>query len=201
MEKDKKEICWCIASKMVILILALGGISCCLFVLDEQASTLLCKIFVLLLFVVCSVLAGCGMSCHKRINKIADDAITEEKIKSWVKESVTKTIDIKADESLASKLEAINRNIITLNESLHEELQDVLLTKNTNLKFIQEMARSIGMEGKAWDKEQVERFMICLNAITGMQNEDAKHSDVDSSKVELSPNENDDTSDSLENVK
>ncbi len=175
MEKDKEELCWCIAWKIVILILALGGISFCLFVLNDNVSTIVCKILVIILLVICSILICCGISCHNKINKITDEAITEEKIKSWVKESVTETIQIEADKALSSQLEAINRNITKLNESLHEDLQDVLLTKNTNLRFLQEMAHSIGMAGKAWETKQVENFMACLNAITETLNKEAKH--------------------------
>lgn len=189
MEKDKKELCWCIAWKIVILILALGGISCCLFVFDDKMTTVLCKIFVIILLIICSVLICCGKSCHNKINKITDEAITEEKIKSWVKESVTETIQIEADKDLSSQLEAINRNIIKLNESLHDDLQDVLLTKNTNLRFLQEMAHSIGKDGSAWQDGQVKRFMLCLDAITKTSDKEVKQSDgsdVKTSKSEPS---------------
>lgn len=194
MEKDKKDYCWCKALIAVTLALVLWNIGSWLLSLDDQTATIWCKRLILLLFVICTVLACCGISCHKKISKITDEAITEEKIKTWVSESVTETIQIEADKDLSSQLEAINRNIIKLNESLHEDLQDVLLTKNTNLRFLQEMAHSIGKEGKAWEKEQVERFMVCLNAITKTVNKEAKQSDgsdVNTSKTVPSDKNND----------
>lgn len=189
MEKDKKDYCWCKVLIAVILALVLWNIGSWLLSLDDQTATIWCKRLILLLFVICTVLACCGISCHKKISKITDEAITEEKIKRCVKESVNESIEIKADGFLDSQLGTINQNITKLNESLHEDLQDVLLTKNTNLRFLQEMAHSIGKEGKAWEKEQVERFMVCLNAITKIVNKEAKQSegsDVNTSKSEPS---------------
>lgn len=191
MEKDKKDTnCWCKVLIGVILTLVLWYIGSWLFSLDDQASIVWCKRLIMLLFIICSVLICCGISCHNKINKITGEAITEEKIKSWVKESVTETIQIEADKELSSQLEAINRNITKLNESLHEDLQDVLLTKNTNLRFLQEMAHSIGIEGKAWETKQVENFMTCLNAITETLKKDAKHSDIDAPEPKQSTKTN-----------
>lgn len=189
MEKDKKDYCWCKVLIAVILALVLWNIGSWLLALDNQASTVWCKRLIMLLFIICSVLVCCGISCHNKISKITDEAITEEKIKRWVKESVNESIEIKADGILDSQLGTINQNITKLNESLHEDLQDVFLTKNTKLKFLQEMAHSIGKEGKAWEKAQVERFMTCLDTITGTQDKDAKQSDgsdVNTSKSEPS---------------
>lgn len=190
MEKDKKDTnCWCKVSIAVILALVLWNIGSWLLALDNQASTIWCKRLIMLLFVICSVLVCCGISCHNKISKITDEAITEEKIKRWVKESVNESTEIKADSILDSQLGTINQNISKLNESLHEDLQDVLLTKNTKLKFLQEMAHSIGKDGSAWQDGQVKRFMLCLDAITKTSDKEAKQSDgsdVKTSKSEPS---------------
>ena len=174
-----------------LLVVGLCLASYFLFKLDKETTANLCKI---LLIITCSFLVGCSVSCYNQIKNSTDEAISKEDIRSWIKESVTETIQIEADKDLASQLGAINQQIAKLDESLHNDLQDVLLTKNTNLKFIQEMAHSIGKDGSAWKEEHVKNFMICLNAITGMQNEDVKRSDVGSSKVEQTYKKNDGSS-------
>lgn len=174
-----------------LLVVGLCLASYFLFKLDKETTANLCKI---LLIITCSFLVGCSVSCYNQIKNSTDEAISKEDIRSWIKESVTETIQIEADKDLASQLGAINQQIAKLDESLHNDLQDVLLTKNTNLKFIQEMAHSIGKDGSAWKEEHVKNFMICLNAITGMQNEDVKRSDVGSSKVEQTDKKNDGSS-------
>lgn len=181
-----------------LLVVGLCLASYFLFKLDKETTANLCKI---LLIITCSFLVGCSVSCHNQIKNSTDEAITKEDIRSWIKESVTETIQIEADKGLTSQLGAINQQIAKLDESLHKDLQDVLLTKNTNLKFIQEMAHSIGKDGNAWKEEHVKNFMICLNAITSMQNEDVKRSDVGSSKVEQTDKKNDGSSNFKEKAK
>lgn len=181
-----------------LLVVGLCLASYFLFKLDKETTANLCKI---LLIITCSFLVGCSVSCYNQIKNSTDEAITKEDIRSWIKESVTETIQIEADKGLTSQLGAINQQIAKLDESLHKDLQDVLLTKNTNLKFIQEMAHSIGKDGSAWKEEHVKNFMICLNAITGMQNEDVKRSDVGPSKVEQTDKKNDGSSNFKEKAK
>lgn len=181
-----------------LLVVGLCLASYFLFKLDKETTANLCKI---LLIITCSFLVGCSVSCYNQIKNSTDEAITKEDIRSWIKESVTETIQIEADKDLTSQLGAINQQIAKLDESLHKDLQDVFLTENTNLKFIQEMAHSIGKDGSAWKEEHVKNFMICLNAITGMLNEDVKRSDVGSSKVEQTDKKNDGSSNFKEKAK
>lgn len=181
-----------------LLVVGLCLASYFLFKLDKETTANLCKI---LLIITCSFLVGCSVSCYNQIKNSTNEVITKEDIRSWIKESVTKTIQIEADKDLTSQLGAINQQIAKLDESLHKDLQDVLLTKNTNLKFIQEMAHSIGKDGSAWKEEHVKNFMICLNAIAGMQNEDVKRSDVGSSKIEQTDKKNDGSSNFKEKAK
>lgn len=194
----KKYKCLLTPTITALLVVGLCLASYFLFKLDKETTANLCKI---LLIITCSFLVGCSVSCYNQIKNSTDEAITKEDIRSWIKESVTETIQIEADKGLTSQLGAINQQIAKLDESLNKDLQDVLLTKNTNLKFIQEMAHSIGKDGSAWKEEHVKNFMICLNAITSMQNEDVKRSDVGSSKVEQTDKKNDGSSNFKEKAK
>ena len=194
----KKYKCLLTPTITALLVVGLCLASYFLFKLDKETTANLCKI---ILIITCSFLVGCSVSCYNQIKNSTDEAITKEDIRSWIKESVTETIQIEADKGLTSQLGAINQQIAKLDESLNKDLQDVLLTKNTNLKFIQEMAHSIGKDGSAWKEEHVKNFMICLNAITSMQNEDVKRSDVGSSKVEQTDKKNDGSSNFKEKAK
>ena len=42
-----------------------------------------------------------------------------------------------------------------------KESEKVFFTKNSNLKFLQEMAHSIGKEASSWTTIQIERFLQC----------------------------------------
>lgn len=168
------------------LVVALCSISFLLFALDDKTGTVICKILVILIAATCLILLGYGVSCNNKIEKSIEKGVTKEKIESIVRESVNRTIQIEADKSLSSQLGAIKQQIAKLDESLHKDLQDVLIGKNTNLKFIQEMAYSIGKDGSAWKEEQVKKFMICLNAITCMQNEDVDETNAGTLKREQS---------------
>lgn len=117
--------------------------------------------------------------------------ISEEQLAIWIKKAIAENIQVKSDEILISKLEsveykfadrvkrvneeqthemesivkahadALSEQLTGFEKSLHDDLEKVFFTKNSNLKFLQEMAHSIGKEASAWTKEQIERFLQC----------------------------------------
>lgn len=179
----KNDSCNSIPIKTALLVVGLCVISYFLFDFDEEATAVLCK---MLIVVTCSFLLGRGVSYHDKTEETTDDAITKEKIKSWVKESVNETVQINADEYFTSQLGAINRQICKMDKNLHKDLEEVFITKNSKLIFLQELAHSIGKEGKAWDEEQVARFMVCLNKIVESLDTEIKHSSDSATKSQQS---------------
>lgn len=117
--------------------------------------------------------------------------ISEEQLAGWIKKAIAENIQVKSDEILISKLEsveykfadrvkrvndeqtlkiesiekahadALSKQLTDFDKSLHDELEKVFFTKNSNLKFLQEMAHSIGKEASAWTNVQIERFLQC----------------------------------------
>lgn len=177
--------CVCIA--IAVIVLAILGVSAYLLItLDGNNGIVVCKVLIGVLMLLCSILLCCGISCH---NKMAN--ITEEQISGWIKKAIAKNIQVKSDENIISKLEnlehkvadrvkkineeqtiqienvvkphttALSKQIETFDNSLHQDLQKVFFTKNSNLKFLQELAHSISREGSSWTPTQIERFLQC----------------------------------------
>lgn len=174
-----------------MVVLAILGVSTYLLVtLDGNNGIIVCKVLIGVLMLICSILVCCGISCH---NKMAN--ISEEQIAGWIKKAIAENIQVKSDEILISKLESVeckfadrvktlndeqthkiegimkahteklSKQLTDFNKSLNNELEKVFFTKNSNLKFLQEMAHSIGKDGSAWKEDQIKKFMTTLISI------------------------------------
>lgn len=177
--------CVCIAIAMIVL--AILGVSTYLLVtLDGNHGIIACKVLIVVLMLICCILVCCGISCHNKMSNIS-----EEQLAGWIKKAIAENIQVKSDEILISKLEsveykfadrvkrvndeqtlkiesiekahadALSKQLTDFDKSLHDELEKVFFTKNSNLKFLQEMAHSIGKEASAWTNVQIERFLQC----------------------------------------
>lgn len=177
--------CVCIAIAMIVL--AILGVSTYLLVtLDGNNGIIACKVLIVVLMLICCILVCCGISCHNKMSNIS-----EEQLAGWIKKAIAENIQVKSDEILISKLEsveykfadrvkrvndeqtlkiesivkahadALSKQLTDFDKSLHDKLEKVFFTKNSNLKFLQEMAHSIGKEASAWTNVQIERFLQC----------------------------------------
>lgn len=181
--------CVCIA--IAVVVLAILGVSTYLLVtLDGNNGIIVCKVLIVVLMLICSILVCCGISCHNKMSNIS-----EEQIAGWIKKAIAENIQVKSDEILISKLEsveykfadrvksindaqtreierivkthadALSKQLADFDKKLHDELEKVFFTKNSNLKFLQEMAHSIGKDGSAWKEDQIKKFMTTLISI------------------------------------
>lgn len=177
--------CVCIAIAMIVL--AILGVSTYLLVtLDGNNGIIVCKVLIVVLMLICCILVCCGISCHNKMSNIS-----EEQLAVWIKKAIAENIQVKSDENIISKLEAVeykfadrvkrvndeqthkmesimkahadalSKQLTDFDKSLHDDLEKVFFTKNSNLKFLQEMAHSIGKEASAWTNVQIERFLQC----------------------------------------
>lgn len=174
-----------------MIVLAILGVSTYLLVtLDGNNGIIACKVLIVMLMLICSILVCCGISCHNKMSNIS-----EEQIAGWIRKAIAENIQVKSDEILISKLEsveykfadrvkainddqtreierivkthadALSKQLADFDKSLHDELEKVFFTKNSNLKFLQEMAHSIGKDGSAWKEDQIKKFMTTLISI------------------------------------
>lgn len=181
--------CVCIAIAMIVL--AILGVSTYLLVtLDGNNGIIVCKVLIVMLMLICSILVCCGISCHNKMSNIS-----EEQLAGWIKKAIAENIQVKSDETIISKLEAVeykfadrvkrvndeqthkmesimkahadalSKKLTDFDKSLHDDLEKVFFTKNSNLKFLQEMAHSIGKDGSAWKDDQIKKFMTTLVSI------------------------------------
>lgn len=181
--------CVCIAIAMIVL--AILGVSTYLLVtLDGNNGIIACKVLIVMLMLICSILVCCCISGHNKMSNIS-----EEQLAGWIKKAIAENIQVKSDEILISKLEsveykfadrvkrvndeqthkmeslmkaytdALSKQLTDLDKSLHDDLEKVFFTKNSNLKFLQEMAHSIGKDGSAWKEDQIKKFMTTLVSI------------------------------------
>lgn len=177
----------CVCMAIAVVVLAILGVSTYLLVtLDGNNGIIVCKVLIVVLMLICSILVCCGISCHNKMSNIS-----EEQIAGWIKKAIAENIQVKSDEILISKLESVeykfanrvkalndeqthkiegivkthadelSKQLADFDKSLHDELEKVFFTKNSNLKFLQEMAHSIGKEASAWTNVQIERFLQC----------------------------------------
>lgn len=181
--------CVCIAIAMIVL--AILGVSTYLLVtLDGNNGIIVCKVLIVVLMLVCCILVCCGISCHNKMSNIS-----EEQLAGWIKKAIAENIQVKSDETIITKLEsveykfadrvmrvngeqthkmesimkahadALSKQLTDFDKSLHDDLEKVFFTKNSNLKFLQEMAHSIGKDGSAWKDDQIKKFMTTLVSI------------------------------------
>lgn len=181
--------CVCIAIAMIVL--AILGVSTYLLVtLDGNNGIIVCKVLIVVLMLICCILVCCGISCHNKMSNIS-----EEQLVGWIKKAIAENIQVKSDETIISKLEAVeykfadrvkrvndeqthkmesimkahadalSKQLTDFDKSLHDDLEKVFFTKNSNLKFLQEMAHSIGKDGSAWKEDQIKKFMTTLISI------------------------------------
>lgn len=181
--------CVCIAIAMIVL--AILGVSTYLLVtLDGNNGIIVCKVLIVVLMLICCILVCCGISCHNKMSNIS-----EEQLVGWIKKAIAENIQVKSDETIISKLEAVeykfadrikrvndeqthkmesimkahadalSKQLTDFDKSLHDDLEKVFFTKNSNLKFLQEMAHSIGKDGSAWKDDQIKKFMTTLVSI------------------------------------
>lgn len=181
--------CVCIAIAMIVL--AILGVSTYLLVtLDGNNGIIVCKVLIVVLMLICCILVCCGISCHNKMSNIS-----EEQLVGWIKKAIAENIQVKSDETIISKLEAVeykfadrvkrvndeqthkmesimkahadalSKQLTYFDKSLHDDLEKVFFTKNSNLKFLQEMAHSIGKDGSAWKDDQIKKFMTTLVSI------------------------------------
>lgn len=181
--------CICIAIAMIVL--AILGVSTYLLVtLDGNNGIIVCKVLIVVLMLICCILVCCGISCHNKMSNIS-----EEQLVGWIKKAIAENIQVKSDETIISKLEAVeykfadrvkrvndeqthkmesimkahadalSKQLTDFDKSLHDDLEKVFFTKNSNLKFLQEMAHSIGKDGSAWKDDQIKKFMTTLVSI------------------------------------
>lgn len=181
--------CVCIAIAMIVL--AILGVSTYLLVtLDGNNGIIVCKVLIVVLMLICCILVCCGISCHNKMSNIS-----EEQLAVWIKKAIAENIQVKSDETIISKLEAVeykfadrvkrvndeqthkmesimkahadalSKQLTDFDKSLHDDLEKVFFTKNSNLKFLQEMAHSIGKDGSAWKDDQIKKFMTTLVSI------------------------------------
>lgn len=179
--------CVCIA----MIVLAILGVSTYLLVtLDGNNGIIVCKVLIVVLMLICCILVCCGISCHNKMSNIS-----EEQLVGWIKKAIAENIQVKSDETIISKLEAVeykfadrvkrvndeqthkmesimkahadalSKQLTDFDKSLHDDLEKVFFTKNSNLKFLQEMAHSIGKDGSAWKDDQIKKFMTTLVSI------------------------------------
>lgn len=98
--------------------------------------------------------------------------ITEKQIIICLKKVIDEEIQIKIDESVISRIEAKLGNIqiqqSAFESTLYEKLENIFFTKNSNMKFLQDMAASISNKDNAWTNEQIERFLKCMESIRTM---------------------------------
>lgn len=154
--------CVCIAIAMIVL--AILGVSTYLLVtLDGNNGIIVCKVLIVVLMLICCILVCCGISCHNKMSNIS-----EEQLAVWIKKAIAENIQVKSDENIISKLEAVeykfadrvkrvndeqthkmesimkahadalSKQLTDFDKSLHDDLEKVFFTKNSNLKFLQE---------------------------------------------------------------
>lgn len=174
-----------------MIVLAILGVSTYLLVtLDGNNGIIVCKVLIVVLMLICCILVCCGISCHNKMSNIS-----EEQLVGWIKKAIAENIQVKSDETIISKLEAVeykfadrvkrvndeqthkmesimkahadalSKQLTDFDKSLHDDLEKVFFTKNSNLKFLQEMAHSIGKDGSAWKDDQIKKFMTTLVSI------------------------------------
>lgn len=138
------------------VVIALGYL---LFTSEGNEAMKLCKVIVCVLAVACLSLIYCCYSNHKKCER--SNQITEKMVECWIKEAVKESLPIKIDDVVVSKIEELKNQCLNSDKALHDELEKVFFTKNSNLKFLQEMAHSIGKEASSWTTIQIERFLQC----------------------------------------
>lgn len=101
-----------------------------------------------------------------------DVILTKEEIIDCIQKLINEKAQIKIDESVMSrieaKLEVIQKRQSAFESTLYEKLENVFFTKNSNMKFLQDMAASISNKDNAWTNEQIERFLKCMESICTM---------------------------------
>lgn len=181
----------CVCMAIAVVVLAVLGVSTYLLVtLDGNNGIIVCKVLIVMLMLICSILVCCVISCHNKMSNIS-----EEQLVGWIKKAIAENIQVKSDETIISKLEAVeykfadrikrvndeqthkmesimkahadalSKQLTDFDKSLHDDLEKVFFTKNSNLKFLQEMAHSIGKDGSAWKDDQIKKFMTTLVSI------------------------------------
>ena len=138
------------------VVIALGYL---LFTSEGNEAMKLCKVIVCVLAVACLSLMYYCYSNHKKCER--SNQITEKMVECWIKEAVKESLPIKIDDVVVSKIEELKNQCLNSDKALHDELEKVFFTKNSNLKFLQEMAHSIGKEASSWTTIQIERFLQC----------------------------------------
>lgn len=125
----------------------------------------------LLIFISIFIIGVISSHCYTYSCK-KDTVLTKEEITDCVVKAINKRTQIKIDESVVSRIDArledIQKQQSTFETVLYEKLESAFFTKDSNLKFLQNMASSISDKDSAWTKEQIERFLKCMESINDM---------------------------------
>lgn len=152
----------------------LGIIGCIILYLikDESISNFLSTNKFLLIFISLFVI-GVILSCYYMSYCEKETTLTEKQIIDCIKKTIGEDTKIKIDESVVSRIEAkledIQKQHSTFETTLYEKLENAFFTKNSNMKFLQDMAASISNKDNAWTNEQIERFLKCMESINEMK--------------------------------
>lgn len=151
----------------------LGIIGCIILYLikDDNISNILSANKFLLIFISLFVIGVISSCCYMRYCE-KEATLTEKQIIDYIKKAISEDTKIKIDESVVSrievKLEDIQKQHSAFETTLYEKLENAFFTKNSNIKFLQNMAASISDKNSAWTKEQIERFLKCMESINDM---------------------------------
>lgn len=151
----------------------LGLIGCLIFYLvkDDNIYKILCANKFLLIFLFLFVIGVISSYCYI-YNSKKDVILTKEEIMDCITKAINEKTQIKIDESVVSRVEAkledIRKQHSVFETTLYEKLENAFFTKNSNIKFLQNMAASISDKNSAWTKEQIEGFLKCMESICTM---------------------------------
>lgn len=138
---------------------------------DDNIYKFLCANKFLLIFLFLFVIGVISSYCYIYSSK-KDVILTKEEIMDCITKAINEKTQIKIDESVVSRIDArledIQKQQSTFETVLYEKLESAFFTKDSNLKFLQNMASSIRDKDCAWTKEQIERFLKCMESINDM---------------------------------
>lgn len=154
--------------------LGLSGIIGCIIlylIKDDSFSNFLSANKFLLIFISLFVIGVISSYCYIYSSK-KDVILTKDEIMDCITKAINEKTQIKIDESVVSrievKMEDIQKQHSAFETTLYEKLENAFFTKNSNIKFLQNMAASISDKNSAWTKEQIERFLKCMESICTM---------------------------------
>lgn len=138
---------------------------------DDNIYKILCANKFLLIFLFLFVIGVISSYCYIYSSK-KDVILTKEEIMDCITKTINEKTQIKIDESVVSRVEAkledIQKQHSVFETTLYEKLENVFFTKNSNMKFLQDMAASISNKDNAWTNEQIEIFLKCMESICTM---------------------------------